>query len=136
MLRPPGAETTKPDDAETDHRTTITEAAENVCATLRGVDYAEGHFRVLLARRLRQKYDVYEEVVIPFVEQVIPFGFGKADIVLMVPHGAILLELKIVRKDCQRQLDRYLKHWSYSPVVGGATVHFVDDAVTLAFTDL
>ena len=119
-----------------DHPAEIPAVEELVCAILRGVDYAEGHFRVLLARRLRERYDVYEEVVIPFVDDVIPFGFGKADIVLMLPRGAILMELKIVKKDCQRQLDRYLKHWSYSPVVGGVAVHFVDDTVTVRFTDL
>ena len=120
----------------------ISKAAETVCELLSCVDYLENSFRVMLARQLRkelrkepkeQEYEVYEEVVIPYIIDKIPFGHGYADIVVMTPEGAIILELKTTKKNCKRQLDKYIKHWKYTKVQGGATINFVNDSVTTHF---
>ena len=112
----------------------IKKAAQDVAEMLSGVDYLEANFRTLLARLLRsQKLDVYEEVVIPYVIDKIPFGHGFVDIVILTPDGAILLELKTTKKDCTRQLQKYLRNWKYTPVVGGATINFVGDEAKVAF---
>jgi hypothetical protein len=118
---------------------TISKAAEHVCEVLSCVDYLENSFRTMLARQLRAElrkelqYEVYEEVVIPYIIDKIPFGHGYADIVVMTPEGAIILELKTTKKNCKRQLDKYIKHWKYTKVQGGATINFVNDSVTTHF---
>ena len=117
----------------------ITKAAQDVAEMLRGVDYLEANFRTLLARLLRsQKLDVYEEVVIAFVNATnqIPFGHGFVDIVVQTPDGAILLELKTTKKDCTRQLQKYIRNWKYTPVLGGATINFVNDEAKIAFVGI
>lgn len=120
----------------------ISKAAESVCELLSCVDYLENSFRIMLARQLRaelrkepkgQEYEVYEEVVIPYIVDKIPFGHGYADIVVTTPEGAIILELKTTKKNCKRQLDKYTKHWKYTKVQGGATINFVNDSVTTHF---
>lgn len=113
----------------------ISKAAQTVCEALSSIDYLENNFRVMLARELRKGYEVYEEVVIPYVLEKIPFGHGYADIVVMTPEGAIILELKTTKKDCKRQLQKYIKHWKYCNVKCGATINFVNDAVTVNFYD-
>ena len=114
--------------------TIITQAAQETCEMLSGVDYLESNFRTQLARLLRaQKLDVYEEVIIPYVIDKIPFGHGFADIVILTPDGAIILELKTTKKDCTRQVKKYLNHWRYTPVVGGATINFVGDESKVKF---
>jgi len=101
---------------------------------LSGVDYFEANFRTLLARLLRsQKLEVFEEVVIPYVIDKLPFGHGYADIVILTPDGAIILELKTTKKDCTRQVQKYIRNWKYTPVVGGATINFVNDEAKIAF---
>ena len=111
----------------------ITKATQDVAEMLKGVDYLEANFRTLLARLLRsQKLDVYEEVVIPYIVNQIPFGHGFADVVILTTDGAILLELKTTKKDCTRQLQKYLRNWRYTPVLGGATINFVCDEAKLA----
>jgi len=94
----------------------------------------------MLARELRKSYEVYEEVVIPYILDTpfglpfgLPFGHGYADIVVMTDEGAIILELKTTKKDCKRQLDKYMKHWKYSKIKNGATINFVNDSVTVQF---
>jgi hypothetical protein len=116
----------------------ISKAAEHVCEVLSCVDYLENSFRIMLVRRLRAlrkelQYEVYEEVVIPYIIDKIPFGHGYADIVVMTLEGAIILELKTTKKNCKRQLDKYIKHWKYTKVQGGATINFVNDSVTTQF---
>jgi hypothetical protein len=114
----------------------ITKAAQDVAEMLSGVDYLEANFRTSLARLLRsQKLDVYEEVVIAYVNATnqIPFGHGYADIVIQTPEGAIILELKTTKKDCTRQLQKYLKNWRYTLVLGGATINFVGDEAKVTF---
>lgn len=115
----------------------LTKAAQDVAEMLSGVDYLEANFRTLLARLLRsQKLEVFEEIVIPYVIDQIPFGHGFVDIVVQTPDGAILLELKTTKKDCTRQLQKYLKNWRYTPVVGGATINFVNDEAKIAFVGI
>jgi len=115
----------------------IGKAAQETCEMLSGVDYLESNFRTQLARLLRaQKLDVYEEVIIPYVIDKIPFGHGFADIVILTPDGAIILELKTTKKDCTRQVKKYLNHWRYTPVVGGATINFVGDESKVAFVGI
>ena len=115
----------------------IAKAAQDVAEMLSGVDYLESNFRTLLARLLRsQKLDTYEEVVIPYIVNQIPFGHGFADIVVETPDGAILLELKTTKKDCTRQLQKYIRNWKYTPVVGGATINFVNDEAKIAFVGI
>lgn len=115
----------------------LTKAAQDVAEMLSGVDYLECNFRTLLARLLRsQKLDIYEEIVIPYIVKQMPFGHGFADIVIQTPDGAILLELKTTKKDCTRQLQKYLKNWRYTPVVGGATINFVNDEAKIAFVGI
>jgi hypothetical protein len=116
----------------TEHRD-ISNAAQKVCEMLASMDYLENNFRVMLARELRKSYEVYEEVVIPYILETVPFGHGYADIVIMTKKGAIILELKTTKKDCKRQLDKYMKHWKYSKVKNGATINFVNDSVTTQF---
>lgn len=121
---------------QTLQRISLEEMVQNVCSTLSSADYLENNFRVVLARLLRQNgYHVYEEVVIPYTlpQDKIPFGHGFADIVVMVADGAILLELKASKKDCKRQLGKYLRHWSYSNIVYGATVNFVQDTACVDY---
>lgn len=113
----------------------VAKAAQTVCEALSSIDYLENSFRVMLARELRQRHDVYEEVVIPYVLDKIPFGHGYADIVVMTPEGAVLLELKTTKKDCRRQLQKYIRHWKYCNVKFGATINFVNDSVTTQFYD-
>ena len=104
---------------------------------LSGVDYLEANFRTSLARLLRsQKLDTYEEIVVPYVIDKIPFGYGFVDIVIQTPDGAIILELKTTKKDCTRQLQKYMKNWKYTPVLGGATINFVGDEAKLAFVGI
>lgn len=118
-------------------QTILTNAAQNVAEMLSGVDYLESNFRTSLARLLRsQKLDVYQEVVIPYIVNQIPFGHGFADIVIQTQDGAIILELKTTKKDCTRQLQKYLKNWRYTPVVGGATINFVNDEAKIAFVGI
>jgi len=115
----------------------IRKAAEDVAEMLSGVDYLEANYRTLLARLLRlQKLEVFEEVVIPYIIDKLPFGHGFADIVIQTPDGAILLELKTTKKDCTRQLQKYLKNWRYTPVLGGATINFVNDEAKIAFVGI
>ena len=115
----------------------LTKAAQDVAEMLRGVDYLEANFRTLLARLLRsQKLEVFEEVVIPYLVNQIPFGHGFADVAILTPDGAILLELKTTKKDCSRQLQKYLKNWRYTPVLGGATINFVNDQAKIAFVGI
>ena len=116
----------------------ISEAARKTCQAMSSVDYLENNFRVGLARELRKSYDVYEEVVVPYIINVdtIPIGHGYADIVVMTPSGAIILELKVTKKDCTRQLQKYIKHWTYCKVKGGATINFINDQVNTCFYDL
>ncbi len=115
----------------------ITKAAQDVAEMLSGVDYLECNFRTSLARLLRsQKLDIYEEIVIPYVTNQIPFGHGFADIVVQTPDGAILLELKTTKKDCTRQLQKYIRNWKYTPVLGGATINFVGDEAKIAFVGI
>lgn len=120
----------------------ISKAADAVCKALGSADYLENNFRVMLARELRrelrrelkiQGYEIYEEVVIPYIIDHIPFGHGFADIVVVTPEGSIILELKTTKKDCKRQLDKYMKHWKYNKLNGGATINFVNDSVTTHF---
>tara|TARA_B110000879_G_C11120691_1_gene491647 strand:+ start:704 stop:1108 length:405 start_codon:yes stop_codon:yes gene_type:complete len=117
----------------------ISNAAQKVCEMLASMDYLENNFRVMLARELRKSqqshevYEVYEEVVIPYILETVPFGHGFADIVIMTKEGAIILELKTTKKDCKRQLDKYMKHWKYSKVKNGVTINFVNDSVTAQF---
>jgi len=114
----------------------IAKTAQDVAEMLSGVDYLESNFRTVLARLLRsQKLEVFEEVVIPYVNATnqIPFGHGFVDIVILTPNGAILLELKTTKKDCTRQLQKYMKNWRYTPVVGGATINFNGDEAKVAF---
>ena len=62
--------------------------AQDVAEMLSGVDYLESNFRTVLARLLRsQKLEVFEEVVIPYVNATnqIPFGHGFVDIVILTP---------------------------------------------------
>jgi len=116
----------------------ISEAAQKTCEAMSSVDYLESNFRAMLARELRKSYDVYEEVVVPYILNVdpIPIGHGYVDIVVMTAAGAIILELKITKKDCTRQLQKYMKHWTYCRVKGGATINFVNDQVSTCFYDL
>ena len=115
----------------------LTKAAQDVAEMLIGVDYLEANFRTLLARLLRsQKLEVFEEVVIPYVTNQIPFGHGFADIAIITQDGAILLELKTTKKDCTRQLQKYIRNWKYTPVVGGATINFVNDEAKIAFVGI
>lgn len=117
----------------------IAKSAQNVAEMLSGVDYLESNFRTVLARLLRsQKLDTYEEVVIAYVNATnqIPFGYGFVDIVILTPDGAILLELKTTKKDCTRQLQKYIRNWRYTPVLGGATINFVGDEAKLAFVGI
>jgi hypothetical protein len=115
----------------------IAKSAQNVAEMLSGVDYLESNFRTSLARLLRsQKLEVCEEIVVPYVIDKIPFGHGFVDIVILTPDGAILLELKTTKKDCTRQLQKYLKNWRYTPVVGGATINFVGDEAKIAFVGI
>jgi hypothetical protein len=118
----------------------IMDAAADVCGSLQGVDYVEANFRTLLTRALRVRgHTVYEEVVIPYVllpDEAIPIGHGFADIVIIVPRGAVILELKASRKNCQRQLSKYLRHWTYCPVYFGATVNFVADTVHVDYVEV
>ena len=114
----------------------ISEAARKTCQAMSSVDYLENNFRVVLARELRKSYDVYEEVVVPYILDTIPIGHGYADIVVMTPSGAIILELKVTKKDCTRQLQKYIKHWTYCKVKGGATINFINDQVNTCFYDL
>ena len=112
----------------------IAKAAQETCEMLSGVDYLETNFRTLLARLLRaQKLEVYEEIVIPYIVNQIPFGHGYADIVIQTPEGAIILELKTTKKDCTRQVQKYIRNWKYTPVLGGATINFVGDEAKVAF---
>ena len=112
----------------------IANAAQNVAEMLSGVDYFECNFRTQLARMLRsQKLDVYEEIVVPYVIDKIPFGHGFVDIVILTPNGAILLELKTTKKDCSRQLQKYLRNWKYTLVLGGATINFNGDEAKVLF---
>ena len=112
----------------------VSQAAQAVCEMLSGVDYLESNFRNLLARQLRQKaLVVHEEVVVPYITNQIPFGHGFVDIVIQTPNGAILLELKTTKKDCTRQLQKYIRNWKYTPVVGGATINFVNDEAKINF---
>tara|TARA_B110000977_G_scaffold162680_1_gene208282 strand:- start:111 stop:464 length:354 start_codon:yes stop_codon:yes gene_type:complete len=112
----------------------IAKTAQDVAEMLSGVDYLEANFRTLLARLLRsQKLEVCEEVVIPYVIDKIPFGHGFADIVILTPDGVILLELKTTKKDCTRQVQKYIRNWKYTPVLGGATINFVGDEAKVAF---
>ena len=115
-------------------RRQIEKAAQDVCKMLSGVDYIECNFRTLLARQLRrQSLEVYEEIVIPYMIDKIPFGHGFADIVIVMPDGAIILELKTTKKDCTRQLQKYLQNWRYTKVVGGATINFITDEAKITF---
>lgn len=112
------------------HIDMITTAAESVCKSLSGVDYLENNFRVLLSRHLRKNgYEVYEEIVIPYILDTdnIPFGHGYADIVLLTPDGSIIIELKTIKKNCSRQLKKYMKNWKYNSLYGGITINFVND---------
>ena len=112
----------------------VSQAAQAVCEMLSGVDYLESNFRNLLARQLRQKaLVVHEEVVVAYIVNQIPFGHGFVDIVVQTPQGAILLELKTTKKDCTRQLQKYIRNWNYTPVVGGATINFVNDEAKINF---
>ena len=112
----------------------IAKAAQETCEMLSGVDYLECNFRTLLARLLRaQKLEVYEEIVIPYIIDKIPFGHGYADIVILTPDGAILLELKTTKKDCTRQLQKYIRNWKYTKALGGATINFVGDESKVKF---
>tara|TARA_B110000093_G_scaffold180172_1_gene221630 strand:+ start:1043 stop:1444 length:402 start_codon:yes stop_codon:yes gene_type:complete len=123
------------DEMNPEHRD-ISIAAQKVCEMLASMDYLENNFRVMLARELRksqQSHEVYEEVVIPYILETVPFGHGYADIVIMTKEGAIILELKTTKKDCKRQLDKYMKHWKYSKVKNGVTINFVNDSVTAQF---
>jgi hypothetical protein len=115
----------------------IAKAAQDVAEMLSGVEYLECNFRTVLARLLRsQKLEVFEEIVIPLIVNQIPIGYGFADIVVQTPDGAILLELKTTKKDCTRQLQKYLKNWRYTPVLGGATINFVNDEAKIAFVGI
>ena len=115
----------------------LKKAAQDVAEMLSGVDYLEANFRTLLARLLRsQKLEVCEEIVVPYVIDKLPFGHGFVDIVILTPDGAIILELKTTKKDCTRQLHKYLKNWRYTPVVGGATINFVGDEAKIAFVGI
>lgn len=121
-------------DISNDISNDISDAAQKVCEALSSMDYLENNYRVMLARELRKSHEVYEEVVIPYVLPFgLPFGHGYADIVVMTDEGAIILELKSTKKDCKRQLDKYMKHWKYSKIKNGATINFVNDAVTTQF---
>ena len=112
----------------------VSQAAQAVCEMLSGVDYLESNFRNLLARQLRQKaLVVHEEVVVAYIIEELPFGHGFVDIVIQTPNGAILLELKTTKKDCTRQLQKYIRNWKYTPVVGGATINFVNDEAKINF---
>ena len=111
----------------------IKESCNIAYGMLKKCDYLESNFRRLLARILRAKgLVVHEEVVLPYTfpaftnEQLepIPFGHGFVDIVIQTATGSILLELKITDKDCKRQLDKYLRHWRYTPLLYGCTVNF------------
>jgi hypothetical protein len=117
-------------------RRQIREAAMEVCTLLSGVDYLESNFRKLLARRLmKDGFDVYEEVIIPYTcaGYPLPIGHGFADIVLYLPHedASIILELKTNGKDCSRQLQKYIKHWTYSKILFGVTINFHRDSITI-----
>jgi hypothetical protein len=116
-----------------DHRTAITSAAEKVCESLSSADYLESNFRVMLARELGKSFEVYEEVVVPYIFDTVPMGHGYVDIVVMTPDGAIILELKITKKNCYRQLKKYITHWNYCAVKCGATINFVNDTVKTTF---
>jgi hypothetical protein len=116
----------------------ISKAADDVCEALGSADYLENNFRVMIARELRRKLrtegcEIYEEVVIPYIIDSIPFGHGFADVVVVTSEGSIILELKTTKKNCKRQLDKYMKHWKYSNLHGGATINFVNDTVTTHF---
>lgn len=120
-------------DISSDISNDIVNAAQKVCEALSSMDYLENNYRVMLARELQKSHEVYEEVVIPYILETIPFGHGYADIVVMTDEGAIILELKTTKKDCKRQLDKYMKHWKYSKIKNGATINFVNDSVTTQF---
>ena len=122
----------------------ISNSADAVCKALGSADYLENNFRVMLARELRRELrelrelrdhpaEIYEEVVIPYIIDSVPFGHGFADVVVVTSEGSIILELKTTKKNCKRQLDKYMKHWKYNKLHGGATINFVNDTVTTHF---
>ena len=112
----------------------IAKAAQDVAEMLSGVDYLESNFRTsLLVCYAPRNSTCSKKSSFHTLLTKIPFGHGFVDIVILTPDGAILLELKTTKKDCTRQLQKYMKNWRYTPVVGGATINFVGDEAKVAF---
>jgi len=112
----------------------IRTCAKEVSDNSKDVGYLENNFKKLLARRLRKMgYEVYEEIPVIYKDEddVLPFGHGFVDLVLMALNSATLIELKTTKKTPYRQLKKYLKHWNYCNLNGGYCINFINDSYSI-----
>ena len=125
-----------------DIRKIIRDCADEVSALFNGGEYLESQHRNMMARKLTRKlkdvhenFEIFMERPVPlfFPNEPIPFGMGYIDIVIFDKsiNSSIILELKITTKDPKRQLNKYMTHWRYTPLLFGMTINFSNDKVCI-----